>query len=66
MNNSSISSASEYRPKEFSDMIGQDAIVKTLSNAIKNDQIPQALLFCGPRGVGKTSCARILAKQLII
>jgi DNA polymerase-3 subunit gamma/tau len=45
-------------------MIGQDAIVKTLSNAIKNDNIPQALLFCGPRGVGKTSCARILAKQI--
>lgn len=64
MNNSSISSASEYRPKDFSDMIGQDAIVKTLSNAIKNDQIPQALLFCGPRGVGKTSCARILAKKI--
>jgi DNA polymerase-3 subunit gamma/tau len=64
MNNSSISSASEYRPQEFSDMIGQDAIVKTLSNAIKNDKIPQALLFCGPRGVGKTSCARILAKQI--
>ena len=64
MKNSSISSASEYRPKDFSDMIGQDAIVKTLSNAIKNDKIPQALLFCGPRGVGKTSCARILAKQI--
>ena len=64
MNNSSISSASEYRPKDFNEMIGQDAIVKTLSNAIKNDKIPQALLFCGPRGVGKTSCARILAKQI--
>ena len=64
MNNSSISSASEYRPKVFSDVIGQDAIVKTLSNAIKNDNIPQALLFCGPRGVGKTSCARILAKTI--
>ena len=64
MNNSSISSASEYRPKDFSDMIGQDAIVKTLLNAIKNDHIPQALLFCGPRGVGKTSCARILAKKI--
>lgn len=64
MNNSSNSSASEYRPKVFSDMIGQDAIVKTLSNAIKNDNIPQALLFCGPRGVGKTSCARILAKTI--
>ena len=61
---SSISSASEYRPKSFNDMIGQDAIVKTLNNAIKNDNIPQALLFCGPRGVGKTSCARILAKTI--
>ena len=60
----SISSASEYRPKNFNDMIGQDAIVKTLNNAIKNDNIPQALLFCGPRGVGKTSCARILAKTI--
>ena len=60
----STSSASEYRPKDFNDMIGQDAIVKTLNNAIKNDNIPQALLFCGPRGVGKTSCARILAKTI--
>jgi len=60
----STSSASEYRPKSFNDMIGQDAIVKTLNNAIKNDNIPQALLFCGPRGVGKTSCARILAKTI--
>tara|TARA_Y200000002_G_scaffold2225_1_gene2141 strand:- start:1719 stop:2777 length:1059 start_codon:yes stop_codon:yes gene_type:complete len=60
----STSSASEYRPKNFGDMIGQDAIVKTLNNAIKNDNIPQALLFCGPRGVGKTSCARIFAKTI--
>ena len=60
----STSSASEYRPKNFNDMIGQEAIVKTLNNAIKNDNIPQALLFCGPRGVGKTSCARILAKTI--
>ena len=64
MSNSYISSALEYRPKEFADMIGQDAIVRTLSNAIKNENIPQALLFCGPRGVGKTSCARILAKKI--
>ncbi len=64
MSKSTISSASEYRPKDFSDMIGQDAIVKTLSNAIKNDQIPQALLFCGPHGIGKTSCARIFAKNI--
>ena len=55
MKNSSISSASEYRPKDFNEIIGQDAIVKTLSNAIDNQKIPQALLFCGPRGVGKTS-----------
>ena len=61
---SSISSASEYRPKNFEEMIGQDAIVKTLKNAIEKDNIPQALLFCGPRGVGKTSCARILAKTI--
>tara|TARA_B100001248_G_scaffold256992_1_gene238815 strand:+ start:76 stop:1677 length:1602 start_codon:yes stop_codon:yes gene_type:complete len=61
---SSTSSASEYRPKNFEEMIGQDAIVKTLKNAIKKDNIPQALLFCGPRGVGKTSCARILAKTI--
>ena len=64
MKNSSISSASEYRPKDFNEIIGQDAIVKTLSNAIDNQKIPQALLFCGPRGVGKTSCARILAKKI--
>ena len=64
MKNSSMSSASEYRPKDFNEMIGQDAIVKTLSNAIDNQKIPQALLFCGPRGVGKTSCARILAKKI--
>ena len=64
MKNSSISSASEYRPKDFNEMIGQDAIVKTLSNAINSQKIPQALLFCGPRGVGKTSCARILAKRI--
>ncbi len=61
---SSTSSASEYRPKNFEEMIGQDAIVKTLKNAIEKDNIPQALLFCGPRGVGKTSCARILAKTI--
>ena len=64
MENSSLSTASEYRPQEFKDVIGQDTIVKTLSNAIENQNIPQALLFCGPRGVGKTSCARILAKKI--
>ena len=61
---SSTSSASEYRPKNFEEIIGQDAIVKTLNNAIDKDNIPQALLFCGPRGVGKTSCARIFAREI--
>ena len=61
---SSTSSASEYRPKNFEEIIGQDAIVKTLNNAIDKENIPQALLFCGPRGVGKTSCARIFAKTI--
>ena len=64
MTSTLVSSASKYRPQDFKEMIGQDAIVKTLNNAIKNDDIPQALLFCGPRGVGKTSCARILAKKI--
>ena len=64
MENSSISSASEYRPRDFNEMIGQDAIVKTLSNAIDSQKIPQALLFCGPRGVGKTSSARIFAREI--
>ena len=64
MTSTSVSSASKYRPQNFKEMIGQDAIVKTLNNAIKNNDIPQALLFCGPRGVGKTSCARILAKKI--
>jgi DNA polymerase III gamma/tau subunit len=49
MENSSLSTALEYRPQEFKDVIGQDAIVKTLSNAIENQNIPQALLFCAPR-----------------
>ena len=63
MSNSSISSALEYRPKEFADMIGQDAIVRTLSNAIKNENIPQALLFCGPRGVGKNIMCKNSCKK---
>ena len=59
-----IVSARKYRPQNFEDVIGQQAITNTLENAIKNNQLAQALLFTGPRGVGKTSCARILAKKI--
>ena len=59
-----IVSALKYRPKSFSEVIGQDSITKTLENSIKINQLAQALLFCGPRGVGKTSCARILANMI--
>ena len=59
-----IVSARKYRPTTFKDVVGQQAITNTLENAIRNNHLAQALLFCGPRGVGKTSCARILAKQI--
>ena len=59
-----IVSARKYRPKTFDEVAGQDAITSTLVNAITNNQLAQALLFTGPRGVGKTSCARILAKMI--
>ncbi|SOS47163.1 DNA polymerase III subunit gamma/tau [Tenacibaculum dicentrarchi] len=59
-----IVSARKYRPQIFEDVVGQQAITNTLENAIKNDHLAQALLFTGPRGVGKTSCARILAKRI--
>ncbi len=59
-----VVSARKYRPKTFKDVVGQQAITNTLVNAIENNHLAQALLFCGPRGVGKTSCARILAKQI--
>jgi len=51
----------KYRPEKFSDIIGQQPIIKTLSNAIKNNHIGQAYLFSGPRGTGKTTLARIMA-----
>ena len=59
-----VVSALKYRPNSFETVVGQKSITKTLENAIENNQLPQAMLFCGPRGVGKTTCARILAKQI--
>tara|TARA_Y100000385_G_scaffold168179_1_gene174166 strand:+ start:415 stop:2136 length:1722 start_codon:yes stop_codon:yes gene_type:complete len=59
-----VVSALKYRPKIFKDVVGQSAITNTLKNAIDQNHLAQALLFTGPRGVGKTSCARILAKMI--
>jgi len=59
-----IVSARKYRPTGFEEVVGQDHITTTLTNAIKQDQLAQALLFCGPRGVGKTTCARIVANMI--
>ena len=54
----------KYRPQDFDEVVGQEAIVRTLKNAISSGQVRQAYLFAGPRGTGKTSLARILAKGL--
>lgn len=59
-----VVSARKYRPSTFNSVVGQVHITTTLKNAIKNNHLAQAFLFCGPRGVGKTTCARILAKTI--
>ncbi len=59
-----IVSARKYRPSRFDEVVGQQHVSQTLKNALHNDQLAHAFLFCGPRGVGKTTCARILAKVL--
>ena len=59
-----VVSARKYRPIKFEDVVGQSHVTTTLDNAVKNEKIAQSILFCGPRGVGKTTCARILANQI--
>ena len=59
-----VVSSLKYRPKDFDSVVGQDHVTKTLKNSIIENKIPSALLFCGPRGVGKTSCAIIYAKEI--
>ena len=59
-----VVSARKYRPTKFEEVIGQEHVTTTLKNAVKNNKVAQSLLFCGPRGVGKTTCARILANEI--
>ena len=62
--NDYIVSARKYRPQSFESVVGQQALTQTLQNAIRQDRLAHAYLFCGPRGVGKTTCARIFAKTI--
>ncbi len=62
--NSFLVSARKYRPQKFTDVVGQSSITTTLKNAIQSGHLAQSFLFCGPRGVGKTTCARIMAKTI--
>ena len=62
--NDYIVSARKYRPMTFSSVVGQKALTTTLKNAVKSGKLAHAYLFCGPRGVGKTTCARIFAKTI--
>lgn len=64
MDNDYIVSARKYRPSTFRSVVGQKALTTTLKNAIRSNKLAHAYLFCGPRGVGKTSCARIFAKTI--
>ncbi|MFL2573512.1 MAG: DNA polymerase III subunit gamma/tau [Flavobacteriales bacterium] len=57
-------SARKYRPTTFDDVVGQSSVTSTLKNAIQSNQLAQSYLFCGPRGIGKTTCARIFAKEI--
>ena len=59
-------SARKYRPQTFDQVVGQSSVTSTLQNAIKSNQLAQSFLFCGPRGIGKTTCARIFAKEINI
>jgi len=59
-----VVSARKYRPQRFEDVVGQQHITSTIKNALLNDKLAHAFLFCGPRGVGKTTCARLLAKVI--
>jgi DNA polymerase-3 subunit gamma/tau len=59
-----VVSARKYRPRKFEEVVGQEGVTNTLKNAIRSGHLAHALLFCGPRGVGKTTCARILAQMI--